>query len=103
MKKSFLLIFLVSAGLLACSQSNQNLANDYFDSGYVKYSQSDYMGALADYSKAIELDSNYAWAYFNRGVTKLNLGLLDGGCLDLSKAGELGIMEAYDVIKEYCN
>jgi hypothetical protein len=28
---------------------------------------------------------------------------LEGGSLDLSKAGELGLTEAYNVIKRYCN
>jgi hypothetical protein len=27
----------------------------------------------------------------------------DGGCKDLSRAGELGIKEAYDEIKKRCN
>jgi len=30
------------------------------------------------------------------------LGQKDSGCLDLSKAGEMGYMNAYDAIKEYC-
>jgi hypothetical protein len=28
---------------------------------------------------------------------------LEGGALDLSRAGELGLTEAYNVIKRYCN
>ncbi|MDA9332749.1 tetratricopeptide repeat protein, partial [Saprospiraceae bacterium] len=60
-------------------------------------------GSIADYTKAIEIDPNYAKAYLNRGRSKLMLGQKDSGCLDLSKAGELGYGKAYEVIKEYCN
>ncbi len=42
-------------------------------------------------------------AYYNRGLAKIQLGQIDGGCLDLSKAGELGADKAYDLIKKYCN
>jgi len=31
------------------------------------------------------------------------LGQKDSGCLDLSKAGELGYFKAYETIKKYCN
>jgi hypothetical protein len=31
------------------------------------------------------------------------LGDNNGGCFDLSKAGELGYVNAYNVIKDYCN
>ena len=41
-------------------------------------------------------------AYNNRGIAKYILGDKDGGCLDWSKAGELGYEDAYDTIKEYC-
>jgi len=37
--------------------------------------------------------------YNNGGLSKLLLGQKDSGCLDLSKAGELGFMDAYDAIK----
>jgi hypothetical protein len=33
---------------------------------------------------------------------KIELNQKDGGCLDLSKAGELGYSEAYDKIQQYC-
>jgi hypothetical protein len=57
----------------------------------------------ADNSKAIELNPNYADAYYNRGVSKVYFGLKDSGCLDLSKAGELGSKNAFEAIKVLCN
>ena len=78
-------------------------ADDYFDKGVAKSEKGDVIGALYDYNKAIELDPNDAEAYGGRGLAKIFLGQKDSGCLDLSKAGELGDSQAYDAIKEYCN
>jgi tetratricopeptide (TPR) repeat protein len=42
-------------------------------------------------------------AYYTRGVSKLGLGIdKEGACNDLSIAGELGMVKAYEIIKEYC-
>jgi len=60
-------------------------------------------GAIEDYNKAIEINPKLAEAYYNRGLAKLFLSKKDSGCLDLSKAGELGYSEAYEAIKEFCN
>ncbi len=61
----------------------------------------DYRAALADYDKAISLNDNFADAYFNRGLTLIFLGNNKQGVADLSKAGELGLYTAYNIIKRY--
>ena len=57
--------------------------------------------AFEDYSKAIDLNSNFAEAYYNRGLIQIYMKDTRKGCLDISKAGELGIEEAYEVLKIY--
>ena len=57
---------------------------------------------IQDYNKAIELNPDFADAYYNRGIAKYDLGDKNGSCLDWSKAGELGDETAYDLIKEHC-
>ncbi len=57
---------------------------------------------MLDYNKAIELKPDYAQAFYNRGIARYNVKDKVGGCLDFSKAGELGDNSAYDLIKEYC-
>ena len=57
--------------------------------------------AYEDYSKAIALNPAFAEAYYNRGVIQIFMKDTRKGCLDLSKAGELGITEAYDILKRY--
>ena len=58
--------------------------------------------ALDDFSKAIEHLSDFAEAYYNRGLISILLNENLSGCEDLSRAGELGILDAYRVIKRTC-
>ena len=57
--------------------------------------------AADDYTKAIELNPSFAEAYYNRGLLQIYMKDTRKGCLDISKAGELGIKEAYKVLKMY--
>lgn len=57
--------------------------------------------AADNYTKAIELNPYFAEAYYNRGLLQIFMKDTRKGCLDISKAGELGIAEAYKVLKEY--
>jgi hypothetical protein len=41
-------------------------------------------------------------ACFKRGLLKLMSGQKESGCIDLSKAGELGMVIVYEEIKKYC-
>ena len=41
-------------------------------------------------------------AYYNRGLVLIYLKDKEKGCIDLSRAGELGVSEAYSVINKYC-
>ena len=59
--------------------------------------------AFDDYTRALEQHPNFAEAYFNRGLVQIYMKDTRKGCLDLSKAGELGIQEAYTVLRRYAN
>ena len=50
-------------------------------------------------NQAIELKPDFGEAYFNRGFVHLRSGNRAVGVADLSKAGELGIVAAYNLIK----
>ena len=54
-----------------------------------------------DYTKAIQYEKNLAEAYYNRALTLLYLNNKTQAIKDLSKAGELGIQEAYVVMKRF--
>ncbi len=64
-------------------------AKEYLDNGSAKYYQEDYTGAVADFTRAIELDPNYAVAYNNRGAAKDELKDYIGAIEDCNKAIEL--------------
>lgn len=49
------------------------------------------------------LKERLAEAYCYRGLSKLIIEEINAGCLDLSKAGEIGDDKAHDLIKKYCN
>jgi tetratricopeptide (TPR) repeat protein len=57
--------------------------------------------AYNDYTKAIELNPSFAEAYYNRGLVQIFMKDTRKGCLDMSKAGELGIQGAYEILKQY--
>lgn len=47
------------------------------------------------------MDTDFAEAYFNRGLTYIFIGEEDKGLADLSKAGELGIYRSYNLIQRF--
>lgn len=73
----------------------------YYNRGNVYALQKNYEQAIDDYTRAIALESKLAEAYFNRGVCRIEAGRKKEGAADLSKAGELGLYNAYAVLKRY--
>ena len=63
--------------------------------------QREYKEAVNYYTKAIAMDADFAEAYFNRGLTYVYTGENEKGLNDLSKAGELGIYQAYNLITRF--
>lgn len=85
-------------------KNNPNLKLLYSYRGYSKLMLNDYLGAINDYSRYIQDNpNNSSNAYYNRGLARIYLKQFELGCNDLSKAGELGELDAYELIKEYCN
>ena len=73
----------------------------YYNRGTLYALRSDNMRAIDDYTEAIKLERNLAEAYYNRGLVYIRLKKTDEAISDLSKAGELGLYQAYSVIKKY--
>ncbi len=68
---------------------SQKNAEYYRRSGVAKHDRGNYLGAIADLNRAIELDPNFARAYSNRGNTKDELGDSSGAIADYNRAIEL--------------
>ncbi len=73
----------------------------YYNKANIQATLKDFSAAIINYSKAIEVDQDFAEAYLNRGLTYLFIGEDAKGLADLSKAGELGIFKAYNLIQQF--
>lgn len=71
----------------------------WFNKANLLCSQKDFRSAIKHYNKAIEINPEFAEAYFNRGLTRIYIGDTKEGFADLSKAGELGIYQSYNILK----
>ena len=80
-----------------------DFAYAWFNRANVLCVQKDFKTAIRNYSQAIACDNEFAEAYFNRGLTNIYLGNDKSGVNDLSKAGELGIYQAYNYLKRVRN
>jgi tetratricopeptide (TPR) repeat protein len=73
----------------------------YYNKANMLCVQQDFKAAISYYTQAITTDGDFAEAYFNRGLTYIYIGEHEKGIADLSKAGELGIYQAYNLISRF--
>ncbi len=71
----------------------------HYNRGCLYMLQGDFTSAISCYSTAIELKPDLAEAYYNRGLMYLRMGNKAQGVGDLSKAGELGVLPSYNILK----
>jgi tetratricopeptide (TPR) repeat protein len=75
----------------------------HYNRGFINCKMGNYREAIRDFTNAIQDKSGFAEAYYNRGLIYILMEETKNGCEDLSHAGELGILDAYKVMKRYCN
>lgn len=92
---------LIRADLERILQLSPDFEFAHYNLGILYCIQRDFLLAEQSFSKAIELNGDFSEAYFNRGLVRIYLQQDAAGTADLSKAGELGIFKAYNVIKRY--
>lgn len=75
--------------------------NEYalYNKGCVYSRMNNLTSAVSCFTQAIESKQDFGEAYYNRGLVYLKLGNKEKGVADLSKAGELGILPSYSVLK----
>ena len=75
------------------------MAIAHYNKGVILLENEDYTGALSAFNRAIELRPDFGEACYNRGYVYLRLGNRTAGMADLSRAGELGILPSYNLLK----
>ncbi|MBQ5888791.1 MAG: tetratricopeptide repeat protein [Bacteroidaceae bacterium] len=92
---------LVKSDLDRVIELQPSFAEAYFNRADVSAKLNDFKSAIVDYTTAISLNDRFAEAYYNRGLAKIYTGDAEGGAADLSKAGELGMYQAYSIIRRF--
>ena len=73
----------------------------YYNKANMLCLQKDYEAAIRCYNQAIDIDNEMAEAYFNRGLTQIYVQKNKDGAASLSRAGELGIYQAYNLLTRF--
>ncbi|MDE5793522.1 MAG: tetratricopeptide repeat protein, partial [Muribaculaceae bacterium] len=83
----------------AAIRLDPRLIHGWFNKGFILYTQRDYSQAAECFTKAIEIDPDFGAAYYNRGLCYLSSGKKNEAFADLSRAGELGVLPSYNILK----
>ncbi len=84
------------------AEINDGKRNDYHQIGLDLYNASDYKGSIEAYTKYIEVSPKSSYAFYNRALSKAQIGDNIGYCNDMKMAAKLGDEDAPELIKKYC-
>ena len=91
----------VMQDLKFCNNSMPDFPYASYNMGNTYVKLKDYASAIEAYSQAIRRDPAMPEAYFNRAVAYVLLGNTENALADFSQAGEMGLYQAYSLIKKY--
>lgn len=83
-----------------CIDQAPQFAEAYYNYAYTLALQGKSAEAIENLNQAIDKKPNFALAYYNRGILHIFAENRQAAESDLSKAGELGIYQAYSIIKQ---
>lgn len=72
----------------------------WYNKGFLYLMQNDFTSAHQCFTEAINLNADLGDAYYNRAYCYLKMGNKVSALQDLRKAGELGVMPSYNVLKK---
>lgn len=78
---------------------NPEFVYAYYNRAEIRYKQNDFRAAILDYNEALRRDPGLAEAYYNRGLNRFQVKDKNRALDDMRKAGEMGVVEAYSIIK----
>lgn len=81
------------------SELSPRMAFAHYNKGNALVELGDLTSAIAAYRKALELKPDFGEAYYNLAYVYFQLGNRAEGASNLSKAGELGVVPSYNLLK----
>lgn len=90
---------LAIADLDAALKINPGLAYAWFNKGNIYYEIGDFTSAMQCFEEAIRIYPEFGEAFYNRGLSYMQQGNRERAFADLSKAGELGVLPSYNLLK----
>ena len=87
--RKLLVCVVVIALLCVAVAARAQSAEEWYETGNEYLYAGDYKKAIEHYTKAIEIDPDFALAYNNRGVAYYNMGRYNEAIADYTKAIEL--------------
>lgn len=89
----------IFADLDRCLELSPQMAEAWYNKAVAYIVTQDYTSALSCLNRAIDIKPDMGEAWYNRGYVYLRLGDEQQGIANLSRAGQLGILPAYNLIK----
>jgi tetratricopeptide (TPR) repeat protein len=88
--------------LIQLKEKNARIAEAFTNRAGCKLAINKTQEAIIDCNTALKYDKEFSRAYYAKGIAYISIDDIENGCKNLTKAGELGLEEAYELIKEYC-
>ncbi|MBF0119129.1 MAG: tetratricopeptide repeat protein [Desulfobacterales bacterium] len=79
--------------------SKNKSASDWYEKGHSLTLSGEYNKAIECYDKAIEIDNNFAEAYFGKGICYHQIGDKNNADINIKKAKKLGCKDAIEYLK----
>jgi len=90
-------------------RNDLTIATSLYDDVMIQYNlgnayaiHQNFMDAIFWYNKSLQRADNLKWALFNKALVQIRIHDQGAACRSLSKAGELGLEEAYPIINRFC-
>ena len=80
---------------------NPKDSDSYLMRGSSKSNLHQFEASIQDFNVAIRINPNNPQAYFNRGISLYNVGDEKGALNDWKIAGDMGLTEGYEMMKQY--
>ena len=82
-------------------QTDNSLIYALYNIGYIHLLEKNFKKAIDVFNQLIEINPDFAECYYNRALIYIFQNNTEQGREDLSKAGELGIHGAYNILRRY--